>query len=485
MESGKLDAFFGRSAELKRLRQIVQKKTASLVVCLGRRRIGKSRLIQEFGGEFKKYIEIQGLGPRPGQTNEDQLDHFAKELSIQTEAPNVKFSDWTDAFVLLAQQVSPVSNDKCLILLDEISWMGAHDPDFTNKLKVAWDTRLKKNPRLCLVVCGSVSSWIQKNILQSTDFLGRISLELPLEELPLGDIRQFWSKEEDHLSELDKLRFLCVTGGVPRYLEEFNFKHSFQQNLQKLCFQKRALLLEEFQKIFSDIFGKRSEAYLKIIHSLLDGYQTAAQISKNLDHEQNGRLTEYLKDLQLSGMIRQEANWNLVSHETSAMKRRYRISDCYLRFYLKFLAPYREQIQKGLFQEKNVESNPRWDVFVGLQFENILLNNLEAIFKALELTTDKIENAGAFFQSKTLRTQACQIDLLIQTRNTLYLCEMKARREITSDVITEVQEKIRRLKRPKSLTVQPVLITAGSVQPSVQEQDYFSHHISFNELFSS
>lgn len=244
--------FWGREAELKDLARIDQQKKAGLVVCLGRRRIGKSRLIQEFAKNIPNFIEIQGPGPREAQTNQDQLNWFAKELARQTKMPEVIYKDWGDAFQVLATYFG---NKHTLIFLDEISWMGQHDPDFTGKLKIAWDLYFKKNSKLRLVVCGSVSAWIQKNILESTDFVGRISLELCLKELPLKDAHRFWGKKSRQVSSLEKLRILSLTGGVPRYLEEINYNQSAEENYKNLCFSKNGFLLFEFLKIFNDVFG--------------------------------------------------------------------------------------------------------------------------------------------------------------------------------------------------------------------------------------
>ncbi|MBQ6925580.1 MAG: hypothetical protein IJQ73_13145 [Kiritimatiellae bacterium] len=70
--------------------------------------------------------------------------------------------------------------------------MGKYDPDFPGYLKSAWDTTLKKHPKLILIVCGSVSAWIQKNILDNTGFAGRFSRDLVLGELPLRLCAKFW-----------------------------------------------------------------------------------------------------------------------------------------------------------------------------------------------------------------------------------------------------------------------------------------------------
>src|SRR4051812_19283567 len=111
--------FIGREVELKALADLKKKKISSLVCVMGRRRIGKSSLIEEFGKEWNSFIEIQGLGPNEKASNVDQLDHFATALSIHFNIRKQNFNDWTEAFHTLAQLTQKGEH---LILLDEISW---------------------------------------------------------------------------------------------------------------------------------------------------------------------------------------------------------------------------------------------------------------------------------------------------------------------------------------------------------------------------
>nr|HPI40848.1 AAA family ATPase [Pseudobdellovibrionaceae bacterium] len=356
------DTFWGRNAELQDLARIDQQKKASLIVCLGRRRIGKSRLIQEFGKKIPNFIEIQGLGPRQAQTNQDQLNWFTKELARQTKMPEVIYKDWGDAFQVLATYFG---NKHALIFLDEISWMGQHDPDFAGKLKVAWDLYFKKNSKLRLVVCGSVSAWIQKNILESTDFVGRISLEIFLKELPLKDVHRFWGKKSTQVSSLEKLRVLCLTGGVPRYLEEINYNQSAEENYKNLCFSKNGFLFSEFSKIFHDVFGRRTTSYQKIVQSLILAPKNLSMISKAAKLPANGTLVQYLSDLDISGFIRKEIMWDFKNLKDKEKTIRYRLSDNYLRFYLKYIHPNATKIDKGLFKDSGIDKLPAFDTFVG------------------------------------------------------------------------------------------------------------------------
>ena len=146
--------FFGREKELESLRLLLQKPTASLVACRGRRRIGKSTLFKEFARRNKtEFIVIEGLGPRKGQTNADQLRNFGERLCAQTMGAQVVPSSWMEAFRLLGERIN--DRHKTVVLLDEISWMGRHEPDFPGFLKNGWDDFLKRHDNLILVLCVS------------------------------------------------------------------------------------------------------------------------------------------------------------------------------------------------------------------------------------------------------------------------------------------------------------------------------------------
>ncbi len=124
--------FIGRSEEIKLLKNLTKKRTSSLVVVHGRRRIGKSRLIEEFGKKYR-FLRFSGLPPEEKTTAQDQRNEFAKQLSKQSDSSFLQLTDWGDLFSSLAQ----VSKEgRIVILLDEISWMGSQDPLFLGKLKL-------------------------------------------------------------------------------------------------------------------------------------------------------------------------------------------------------------------------------------------------------------------------------------------------------------------------------------------------------------
>ncbi len=471
--------FIGRKHELETLRRFLKKKTASLIVIRGRRRIGKSRLIQEFASPYKFY-SFSGIPPTDKTTVQSQRDEFASQLSKQG-FPKIKRDDWNDLFWALADKTQ---KGRVIILFDEISWMGSLDPDFLGKLKNAWDLHFKKNPQLILVLCGSASSWIEKNILASTGFVGRISFVLTLDELSLKDCEAFWGKQAHLISAMEKLKILSVTGGIPRYLEEINSQLSAEDNIKNICFTKGSLLVDEFDRIFSSLFLRNSESYKKLVEVLASGSKEFTTICESLNTELSGRILEYLTELELSGFIKRDYTWQLQSGQDAKLSK-YRLSDNYLRFYLKYINHYKTKIERNSFNFKSLSALPAWDAIIALQFENLILNNRQYIWKISGIRPEDIISENPFFQHKTSKQPGCQIDYMVQTRfGCLYIYEIKfSRHSIGYTIIEEVQQKIKRLIRTKGLSCRPILIHVNGVHESVIESGYFSDILDIGKVF--
>jgi AAA+ ATPase superfamily predicted ATPase len=473
--------FIGRKTEIQELTDLQHKKTANLVIVQGRRRIGKSRLIEEFA-KNQNFYSIAGIAPTKETTAQMQRDEFARQLSEQLQIPKFNMNDWGDLFTYVAKHTE---KGKVVILLDEISWMGSLDPTFLGKLKNAWDTQFHQNPKLMLVLCGSVSSWIEKNIISSTLFLGRPSLYIKLPELSVTECNEFWGTYAERISAYEKLKVLSITGGVPRYLELINANKSAEDNIRALCFSPNAPLLNEFERIFSDIFGDRSKLYKKIIDRLVIGSASQEEILISCGRSKTGDFSEYLADLTTAGFISRDFSWHLKNGKTSKFSR-YRLKDNYLRFYLKYIQPNKTKIEKGVFKKMSVTTLPGWESIISLQFENLVLNNDSRVIELLGIPPEEILFSNPYFQQKTKTHSGCQIDLLIQTKfNCLYVCEIKfSRSEVAESVIDEVKQKISRLNISKHFSYRPVLIHVNGVHGAVIESGYFSKIIDFGQLLS-
>ncbi len=474
------DGFVGRADERDEFRRLLQKKLPSLVTCQGRRRIGKSRFIQECAQEADHFLGFMGLPPREDLLKQDQLDAFADQLSKQTKVPKVALDGWPSAFQLLASQL-PASGT-VVVLLDEISWMAIGDADFAGHLKNAWDLHFSKRQRLVLVLCGSVSSWIEANILRNTGFVGRCSWQFKLGPLPLHDCTAFWGKRSTRISAAEKIRLLSVTGGVPRYLEEINPARTAEQNIADLCFNASGMLFNEFDSIFHDIFMRRADTYREIARTLVAGPRTLDQISEALGRARGGTLGDALEDLTLAGFISRDVPFDPETGQSRARDARFRLSDNYLRFYLKYVEPVKTRIAKGLYKRGSLESLDAWDSIMGLQFENLVLANVDLLLERIGLGKTPVLNAGSYYQKQTLRRKACQIDLLIRTRRSLYVFEIKFRKQIEASVVDEVREKVNRLKLPKGQSVRTGLIYAGQLPAEIDGRDDFDFLVPAEDL---
>ena len=461
-----------------------EKESASLLVLRGRRRIGKSRLIQEFSKSFKNYFEIQGLGPKEGISRQDQLENFATKLSLRFNSRKKKFEDWTEA---LSDLATLTRKGEWLILLDEISWMAKADELFPEKFKAVWDSQLKINQKLILVLCGSVSSWIEDNIVRNTVFEGRISLDLTLDELTLPEINQFWEKQNYNFGSLEKMMILSVSGGVPKYLEEILATESAEANVMRLCFKPSGFLFYEYEKIFGEIFQRKSETMEKIVRACLTKKRTPIELSKTLKTNVNSDFTNNLRILELAGFVSRD---RFFQFDGSLSKHSHiRVKDNYLRFYLKYIEPLKNRIEKGGKVVSRWGDLPAFESILGLQFENLILANRRLLYPFLNLEDRDVVSAAPYLQKKTTKNLGgCQIDLLIHTTLDLFfLCEMKCRKSIDSSVIKEVQRKMDLLSLPKRSSIKPVLVYEGELYPPHIEKlkSFFYRIIHLSDLYNS
>lgn len=473
--------FVGRENSLQRLQLLLSKKTASLVVVKGRRRIGKSRLIEEFGKEHR-FLQFSGLPPEKKVTAQDQRDAFAKRLGSYCNFHSLRGTDWSDLFQMLAEKTS---SGRVIILLDEISWMAQGDPTFLAKLKNAWDLELKKNPELILILCGSVSVWIEENIISSTGYFGRIPFEINLDELALNDCDQLLNAQQFVGTDYEKFQILSITGGVPWYLEQLQPGFTAEQNIKNLCFTEGAILVKEFDKIFHDLFDSKGSMYEEIVRLLANGSLENNEIATALNYQRSGALSHYLKQLTISNFVTRDRCWRFIDGKYMRFSK-YRLSDNYLRFYLKFIEPNLERINRGDYESIYLGNFPGYSITLGHQFENLVIKNRKTIFKILGLNINEILSDNPYFQHKTIRHKGCQIDYLIQTRlNSLFVIEIKFSKNILGkSVIDEVKEKIKRLSKPQHFSCIPVLIHVNGVSDAVSDANYFYKIIDFRELLT-
>ena len=474
--------FIGRKEYLDDMESLWRKKTSSIIACRGRRRIGKSTLFREFARRTADmYVEIEGLPPDKNMTNRMQLDNFVSALSSQTGCLQDPVPDWLHAFQRLEQQIDDTK--RTVVLLDEISWMGGYDASFPGVLRTAWETFLHRHDRLVFVVCGSVSAWIKENILGNTGFTGRFSRDYVLPELSLVECAEFWGEAKERVSSREIVDVLSVTGGVPRYLEEVDPGLDADENVRRMCFMPAGELYKDFDAIFDPMFGVDIELKRRILLELVGSPLSAAELERAFELDRNGRVTRSLKDLKEGGFVTDDPRLNPETGE-QARTSRFRLRDNYTRFYLKYVAPRKIQIEMGSYRFASIAALTDWNVVMGLQFENLVVNNAMALLPFLHMGNAVVESAAPYRNARrgTDAGNGCQIDLLIQTPRTAYVVEIKRRREIGIEVIDEVERKIKRLPLRKGMNSRPVLVFDGELHPAVEATGYFDAVIPFRRL---
>lgn len=465
--------FFGREDLLEQLSSLWNKRVSSLVTCRGRRRIGKSTLIEQFASRSKaRFLKIEGVRPERKTTSHDELAAFAKQLSDQCGCERTPPLDWSDAFRRLDREIR--SEQKTVVLLDEVSWLAHLADSFPSDLKIAWDNLLKKHDRLILVLCGSVSSWIRDNIIDNSAFMGRRSLDLVMKELPLKECVKFWGQAVERIPSREIFDVLSITGGVPRYLEEIDPGLSAAENIRKLAFLPNAVLRTDFDEMFMDVITERPKFSGQVLRALASGPLRATEIAQLLGIVKSGNITTALRQLEEAGFVSVEHGRNPETGD-EIRDRRYRIRDNYTRFYLKCIEPVKDVIDDGSFAFVSLDQFDGWNVDMGLAFENLIVNNYRELLPYLHLDRVLIMSASPYCRPPAPKTggEGVQVDLLLQTRQSVCVVEIKRRRHIGREVVAEMAEKCRRIARPNDMSLKTALVYDGELAPSVEADGYF------------
>ena len=452
--------FYGRTEQLEHFAALWRKQVPSLVVCRGRRRIGKSTLVKEFARRSGGlYIKLEGLAPDKRMTNRKQLAAFREQLAAQTGRAIPKLSDWSGAFRELDASLD-VAGRK-VVLLDEVSWMGGYDSAFPAKFKVAWDNLLHERRDLVVFLCGSVSTWIRKNILSSKGFVGRISLDTVVPELGLKDCLNFWKRRAGRVGAREILDILSVTGGIPRYLEEVDPALSSDENIRRMCFSSDGYLFREFADLFSDIVSRTAPTKRRILESLAAGPMSGTELANHLGVERNGHLSALLDELETAGFVAKSNGLNPATGKRARIDQ-YRLRDNYTRFFLRYISPHLEEIEAGTFSFASTDLLPGWDAMMGLQFENLVLNNFRALVPHLNLEGRLVVSAAPYRCTNAAKGGGVQIDLLVQTQGTAYIVEVKrARGELGMEVASQIEQKAERLPVRSGVAIRTALVYDG------------------------
>ena len=221
-----MDSLIGRTKEVDELKHLYISKKSEFVAVYGRRRVGKTFLIDE-ALRGKITFRHAGLSPidESGQSNnlKQQLLHFYQSLQLHGMRKSRCPKNWLEAFFMLEQHLQQTDNgSRQVIFLDELPWMDTPRSGFITALESFWNTWACHRQNIMLVVCGSANSWMIDNLVNNHGGLyGRTTYEIKLSPFNLMECELFYKSRGIRISRYDIAQANMILGGIPYYMNYF------------------------------------------------------------------------------------------------------------------------------------------------------------------------------------------------------------------------------------------------------------------------
>ena len=408
----------GRSAEWLRLEECMSEKTAQLVIVYGRRRVGKTFLINEFfDNEFT--FKLTGAYNKP---EEYQRRNFKAELSRKTGEERDAPGDWVQAFEYLREYLSrKTDSGKKIVFFDEMPWMDTAGSGFLDAFEFFWNDWASSRSDLVFIVCGSATSWMTSNFNENKGGLfNRQTCRIYLEPFTLYETEQFLEARNITWSHYDIAETYMIMGGIPYYLNLLRGSFSLSQNIDNIFFKKNGELHDEFEHLYKTLFSN-SEAHIRVVQALSEktGGLSRNELAERSGLHANGDLTEIIDNLVSSGFVR-------VSNFYKKKKKDalYQLADYYTAFYFRYI---KDNYGKDEHYWSNAIDNPSRRAWEGLTFEQVCKDHIKQIKQKLGISGVLTEESVWYTRGdEDLGIDGAQIDLVLERRDrVINLCEMK------------------------------------------------------------
>lgn len=406
----------GRQKECEQLADCLKSNRSEFVIVCGRRRIGKTFLVDQF---FNNCFDFTFVGAHKAKTV-IQLRNFAKSIrQYSGKRPNA-FSDWYDAFDALEDYLETLPTDrKKVIFIDEMPWIDTNRSTFVEALENFWNSWANRRYDIVLIASGSATSWMADNLLENQGGLhNRITSRLFLKPFTLGETEEYFKRLNFYWTRYDMLQCYMLTGGVPYYLSILDPKLSVAQNIDVLCFDDNGPLRKEFNELYPALFNY-SENYVNIVTLLNQHKSGLTRKEISLKSKVNGKfLNTILENLEQCGFV---AKMEMFGRKNTMI---YRLVDFYTLFYFKFINQNHKLDEHWWTHHMEDAGIRAWQ---GLSFELICILHHNQIKKAL----------GISGMSTSTSTWKCgpdtddglpgaQVDMIIERADRMiHLCEMK------------------------------------------------------------
>ena len=474
----------GRTRERDELERLYSSGRAELVAVYGRRRVGKTYLVDEtFAGRIM--FRHAGLSPAEGHSGgrlKEQLEHFYNSLVLQGMDACDKLESWLDAFFLLEKLLQEKDDgSRQVIFLDELPWLDTPRSGFLQAFEGFWNTWGCHRKNLMVIVCGSANSWVQDRLLNNHGGLyGRVTYEIKLSPFTLHECEEFYEERGVAMSRYDITQSYMVFGGVPYYMGYLEPGLSLAQNIDKSFFAKDAKLRGEFDRLFDSVFVNPDavKSIAKLLYTRNAGF-TRKEIAQKLGLLDGGGLSRNLKALIVSDFIVKYVPFGLSKRESH-----YKLTDPFCLFSLHFMGGAVRANTRFWQQNATSQAVATWR---GYAFENVCFNHVEQIKASLGVAAVVSESSA--WSKRADDEDGLQIDLLINRNdNVINMCEIKYYGDdfaVSKDyyrVLLHRQMMLSREVSPK-VTIHNTLITTFGLMQN-KYSSVFSNVVTLDDLFA-
>lgn len=474
----------GREKEVKELLNIYNSDNSDLVAIYGRRRVGKTYLInQTFDNDFD--FKHAGISPNELDNGKNilkqQLSQFYNSLKLYGMKDNTKPLDWYEAFYMLSKLLNDkFDNKKQVVFIDELPWMDTPKSNFINAFEGFWNS-FANGRNIMVIICGSANSWIVNNLINSHGGLyGRVTKEIKLSPLSLKECELLFNKKNVNFSRYDIVQAYMAVGGIPYYLNYFEPRLGIYENIDKIFFSKSAPLKIEYDRLFASVFTNSNLAK-KIVEFLSTkniGY-TRDEIVKNLVIDNNKTTGDTLNALLSSDFV---IKYRPLTDNRKTLY--YKLVDPFCIFYLKFV---KDSTSLDIDLYSNESQTQKVITYRGIAFENVCFNHIEQIKNALKIAVIRT-NQSTFIYKGNESNRGAQIDLIIERAdNIINLCEIKF---YSNEFVNTKEKHLSLLNKSEALSkfilkkqiIKNVLITTFGIKENEYQWDY-DKIITLDELF--
>ncbi len=351
--------FIGRNHELETLSKLYEMDSFQFPVIYGRRRVGKTTLINEFANK-KPTIFFTAVESN-SQINLENLSRAIALFEHPDRDPALvpPYASFQQAFELIFELAQ---EHRVIFVIDEFPYLAKADPSIPSILQALID-RNSANSRLFLMLCGSSLSFMKEQVLgEKSPLYGRRTAQIELKPFDFFSALEFFPTRDP----LEIAEIYGMVGGVPLYLMQFQGNGTLRDLTESALLNPNSILYEEPSNMLMQEVSKASR-YNSVISAIAEGHTQSSEIALAVGVG-SAEIAYYLKELERIGLVVREKP--LVGKGKRPL---YKIADNLFRFWFRFVSPYASSIQRCMPDRAWRAIEKALPEYMGPIFENICI----------------------------------------------------------------------------------------------------------------